>query len=115
VRIEPLEREDAVGAARAVGFPEDRITANIFRTLLKHGNAANLVNVGTSYLLNGPLDFRLQELVIMRVAWVTGCRYVWAQHYRRSRHPEMPGLLTLGNQIVLRKRAQESQRRILWP
>jgi 4-carboxymuconolactone decarboxylase len=37
----------------------------------------------SSALLDEPvLDARLRELVVLRVGWLTQCRYIWSQHVR---------------------------------
>src|SRR5688572_29438810 len=87
MRIEPLEPQKARQAAEAAGVPQVRISTNIFRVLLQHGAIADVAHRAVSALLNGRLDFRLQELVILRIAWRTGCSYQWSQHYRRATQP----------------------------
>jgi alkylhydroperoxidase family enzyme len=42
-----------------------------------------------TFLLNGKVDPRLRELVILRIAWRCGQPYEWAQHYRRARQLEI--------------------------
>jgi alkylhydroperoxidase family enzyme len=38
-----------------------------------------------TFILEGRVDPRLRELVILRIAWRCGQPYEWAQHYRRAR------------------------------
>jgi alkylhydroperoxidase family enzyme len=38
-----------------------------------------------TFLLEGRIDPRLRELVILRIAWRCEQPYEWAQHYRRAR------------------------------
>ncbi len=63
-------------------MPEYVVGTNVFRTLLVHPPLARVLNaVLDPLLLNGTIDARLRELVIMRVAWVTGSVYEWSQHW----------------------------------
>jgi len=39
----------------------------------------------TTFILEGRIDPRLRELVILRIAWRCAQPYEWAQHYRRAR------------------------------
>jgi 4-carboxymuconolactone decarboxylase len=84
LRIPPLEGQAAQDAAESASVPPVRLSTNVFRVLLKHPELARGIHQVQSQVLNGPLDFRLQELAIMRVAWLTGCGYMWSQHFRRA-------------------------------
>lgn len=56
---------------------------NVFRVLLRHPQLARAFDRLLAQLLwRNRLDARLRELVIMRVAWLTGSVYEWAQHLR---------------------------------
>ncbi len=41
-------------------------------------------------LVQGKLDRRLRELVIMRLGWATASEYEWAQHWRVARELGIP-------------------------
>jgi len=56
---------------------------NIFRTLVRHPKLfKRSMSLGTALLLQGELDPRVREVVILRVAWRTGSVYEWGQHVR---------------------------------
>lgn len=81
-----LGEEDARKAAVDAGVPEYMADLNVFRMLLKSGTAANGINQALFHILfKSELDNRLRELIIMRIAWVTGSVYEWGQHYRIAR------------------------------
>jgi alkylhydroperoxidase family enzyme len=81
-RVGPLPVDVAREAAAGVDVPEYVVGTNVFRTLLVHPPLAHLLHaVLDPLLLNGTLDARLRELVVMRVAWVTGSVYEWSQHW----------------------------------
>lgn len=78
-----LPLEEARPRARDAGVPDFMTELNIFRVLLRHPRLAKRFNDFLGLLLSGRvLDPRLRELVIMRVAWVTGSDYEWTQHWR---------------------------------
>jgi len=82
-RLPLLSLEEARAAAEAAGVPDYMAALNIFRVLLRHPKLARAVHDLLAALLwNGQLDVRLRELVIMRIGWVTGSEYEWAQHWR---------------------------------
>jgi alkylhydroperoxidase family enzyme len=55
----------------------------IFQVLLNHPKLASGLNDLLARMLwQGKLDSRLRELAIMRIGWLTGCEYEWAQHWR---------------------------------
>ena len=54
---------------------------NILRMFLHaQNNAAPLMSLGESILLQQELNARLRELAILRVAHLTGANYEWTQH-----------------------------------
>jgi AhpD family alkylhydroperoxidase len=56
---------------------------NVLGTLLHHPRLAGPFLAYNSMLLFDPvLDPRMRELMVLRVAWRTGCAYEWAQHVR---------------------------------
>ena len=71
-----LGLEEARAAAAEAGIPETMADLNVFRVLLRHPRLAGAVNTLLATLLwKSALDPRLRELVIMRIAWVTGSEY----------------------------------------
>jgi len=42
-----------------------------------------------TFILEGRIDARLRELVILRIAWRCAQPYEWAQHYRRARSDQV--------------------------
>jgi alkylhydroperoxidase family enzyme len=81
--IPRLTKEETVAAAEAIGVPTYMCDLAIFQVLFRHPPLAKAVNDFLAVLLfKGDLDDRLRELVIMRVGWVTGSVYEWAQHWR---------------------------------
>jgi AhpD family alkylhydroperoxidase len=53
----------------------------IFRTMARHPRMMKRFNVlGGFFLTRGDLPARERELVVLRVAWRSGCEYEWAQH-----------------------------------
>ena len=82
-RIPRLSIEDTVTAAEEVGAPTYIADLNVFGVLFHNPPLASAFNdVLMQLLMNGTLDARLRELVIMRIGWVTGSEYEWAQHWR---------------------------------
>jgi alkylhydroperoxidase family enzyme len=77
-----LSPEDARRAADQAGLHELIPKLNIFRTLLRRPRTAKAVSdLILSLMFEAELDDRLRELVIMRIGWVTGSDYEWAQHW----------------------------------
>ena len=75
------ERAREVGAA--AGLPERRTQSEAFRTVANNPGVAGVAfNQLLQLLENNTLDFRLRELMIMRIGWVTGSVYEWTQHWR---------------------------------
>ena len=84
-RLPLLPPEEARAAAASVGIPEFVTELNVFRTWLRHPELAKGINgLLGRLLLQGRLDARLRELIIMRVGWSTGSDYEWTQHWRIS-------------------------------
>ncbi|MCP3984803.1 MAG: carboxymuconolactone decarboxylase family protein [bacterium] len=81
-RVEMLSPEDAAGAASRVDLHELIPKLNIFRTILRRPRTAKAVSdLILSLMFEAELEHRLRELVIMRIGWVTGSEYEWAQHW----------------------------------
>ena len=72
-RIELVTLERSVQLTEQLGIPAILADRNIFRLLLRRPTLAKAVNELLYSLLYGAeLDDRLRELVIMRIAWVSG-------------------------------------------
>ena len=82
-RIEMLSIDASKAAAAGVSIPEAFAELSVFRVLLHHPELAKgITGLLTTLLFRGELDARLRELIIMRIAWVTGSCYEWTQHWR---------------------------------
>ncbi|MCH2172509.1 carboxymuconolactone decarboxylase family protein [Myxococcota bacterium] len=82
-RIPLLLPEEAARAAKGAGIAEAIGQLSVFRVLLRHPELAKRVNdLLMLLLLQGSLDARLRELVIMRIGWSTRSVYEWTQHWR---------------------------------
>jgi alkylhydroperoxidase family enzyme len=80
--IAPLGDEEAESAARSVGVAGGFVNMNLFRTSLRQPGVAQIwATVVNKLVVNGRLDARLRELVILRVAWASHGSYEWANHY----------------------------------
>lgn len=81
-RIPRMSEEAAKAAAVEAGIPEYMGGLNIFRVLLHHPDLARRINdLLAQMLFKSRVGDRIRELVIMRVGWVTGSDYEWAQHW----------------------------------
>ncbi len=81
-RVEMLSPEASLTMARELGIHEPIAKLNIFRTLFNRPKTAKAVSdLLLSLLFEAELEHRLRELIIMRIGWVTGSRYEWAQHW----------------------------------
>ena len=83
-RVEPVSIERAEALAAELGMRPSMARLNPFRTLLLNPPLAKAVYDLLTMLLFGDrkLDVRLRELIIMRIAWLTGSEYEWTQHWR---------------------------------
>src|SRR5579875_3406840 len=89
--IEMLDPDAALAAAKDAGVPAPLAELNVFRALLRRPRLAKGLSQTLLALLGGDaLDARRRELVIMRIAWVTGSGYEWAQHWRIARDLGVP-------------------------
>ncbi len=90
-RIPMLSVEDAKQAATKIEVPEAIAELNIFRVLLRHPKLAKRLNdLLMTLLLDGELEGRLRELIIMRIGWATGSVYEWTQHWRIAQQLGVP-------------------------
>ena len=87
-RLKMLSVEDALAAAKEVGIRESLAPLSVYRVLLHNPDLAKAMTELLSTLLftGKKLDVRLRELIIMRIAWVTGSNYEWSQHWRFAEH-----------------------------
>ena len=80
--MNPVTRTLAKGAGRVVGGPPP----NIFLTLGRHPRLfAPWLAFASQMMPRGSLPRVDTELVILRVAWNTRCRYEWDHHVRMGR------------------------------
>ncbi|HEY9036310.1 MAG TPA: carboxymuconolactone decarboxylase family protein [Pseudomonadales bacterium] len=85
-RIAMLSEADALKLGHELGIDDYIAKMHLFRVLLNHPAVAREIN-STIVALVGPgsaLGARLRELIIMRVAWVSGSAYEWTQHWMAS-------------------------------
>lgn len=81
-RVPLLDDDDARAAADDAGLPDYVTVLNLNRVLLRHPTVAkNFVQYFWDLMYENQLDPRLRELAILRIAWVTGSEYEWAQHW----------------------------------
>jgi len=82
-RIPPLRDDELSDAARAVLQPmldEDRAW-NVFRTMVQHPDLARRWMVFANHILGkSTIAARERELAILRIGWLCGSEYEWAQH-----------------------------------
>lgn len=83
-RVARLSIDDAKQAAAAIGVSDRLAELNVFRVLLHHPRLSQAISglLGTLLFEGNELDPRLRELLILRIAWVTGSDYEWSQHWR---------------------------------
>ena len=81
VPMVPLERARVLG--EAMGLPARRTQSEAFRVVANSPGVARVAFAQLLQLLeNNRFDTRLRELMIMRIAWVTGSAYEWTNHWR---------------------------------
>jgi alkylhydroperoxidase family enzyme len=89
VPMVPLERARELG--EAMGMPARRTQSEAFRVLANNPGVARVAYSQLVQLLeNNKFDTRLRELMIMRIAWVTGSAYEWTQHWRVATTAAIP-------------------------
>ncbi len=82
-RIPPLADDELSDAARAVLAPmlDDGRAWNVFRTMANHPDLARRWMVFANHVLGkSTLPVRERELAILRIGWLCGSQYEWAQH-----------------------------------
>ena len=83
--VEMFSAESALKKAEELGIHEAVAKLNIFRALFHRPNTAKAVSeLLFSFLFDAALEHRQREFVIMRIGWVTGSEYEWAQHWPLS-------------------------------
>jgi alkylhydroperoxidase family enzyme len=86
-RLAPLELGELPPDAKALydELGEGTRDVNITRTLLRHpALLRRFTDFGMYFLNDGLLPMRERELVVLRVAWLCRCEYVWGQHVALS-------------------------------
>ena len=84
-----LDRAHELG--EAMGLPARRTQSEAFRVLANNPGVARVAYSQLIQLLeNNKFDTRLRELMIMRIAWVTGSVYEWTQHWRVATTAGLP-------------------------
>jgi alkylhydroperoxidase family enzyme len=90
-RVGLVSLEEARRIGQEAGLPERMTGSGAFRTLANHPDLLKAVyGQLTTLLLRNKLDTRLRELMIMRIAWVTGSEYEWTQHWRVATTANIP-------------------------
>lgn len=114
--IEPLNPTLVSQAAKENQVPDYMCKLNIFRVLLKSPKNAKILNdLLMALIVGSKLDHRYRELIIMRIAWLTGSVYEWVQHFDIAksfklseeeilsvRDPQASSRLTQADKAVLR-------------
>ena len=82
-RVPLVPIEETLKIAERLGLPERNARGGAFRTLAHNPDLVKAVyGQLLQLLLHNKFDTRLRELMIMRIAWVTGSEYEWTQHWR---------------------------------
>jgi len=82
-RVPMVSLERARELGEAMGLPARRTQSEAFRVVANNPGVARVAFSQLLQLLeNNRFDTRLRELMIMRIAWVTGSAYEWTQHWR---------------------------------
>ena len=82
-RVPMVSLERARELGEAMGLPARRTQSEAFRIVANNPGVARVAFGQLLQLLeNNRFDTRLRELMIMRIAWVTGSAYEWTQHWR---------------------------------
>jgi alkylhydroperoxidase family enzyme len=90
-RVPMVSLERAVELGDAMGMPPRRTQSEAFRVVANNPGVARVAFSQLMQLLeNNKFDTRLRELMIMRIAWVTGSAYEWTQHWRVATTAEIP-------------------------
>ncbi len=83
-RVRLVEKAQAPPEVRAVFQKIEDNGARIINLYKAAANSPkvllNLIRLGNSIIGRMELPAKLREMTILRVAWLTGCEYEWAQH-----------------------------------
>lgn len=93
MRLPPLPEDqwdDAVDHSLSGMLPADRrnpeAAGNLLATLARHPKLTRaFLRFNNHLLFSSTLSPRLRELVVLRVAHLTGCQYEWLHHVRMGR------------------------------
>ena len=82
-RLECVPVEEAKRLGAEMGINEAQASRSAFRMLANHPDLVKHVyGLLTMLSSRNKLPTRLRELIIMRLAWVSGSEYAWFQHFR---------------------------------
>src|SRR5215469_5149248 len=95
-RVPMVSLDRARELGEAMGLPARRTQSEAFRVLANNPSVARVAYGQLIQLLeNNKFDTRLRELMIMRIAWVTGSAYEWTQHWRVATTAGIPSQTVL--------------------
>ncbi len=84
-RVKLLEKDQALPEAQELYGQLEKngtIILNLYKTAAHSPRAMrNFIRLGNSLLTAAELSPKLREMVILRIAGLTGSEYEWAQHY----------------------------------
>ena len=87
-RLDPIPREEWNEEVRQLLDPRGtgRPTLNLYMTLARHPTFYRPRAVQSAYIRTGStLTGRAREILILRIGWLCGAEYEWAQHVRAGR------------------------------
>lgn len=89
----PTEAFDAAAAELHATLAEGTRDLNLTRTLLHHPALLRVFTGFGMYFLEAPLlSVRDRELLVLRLAWLCRCEYVWGQHVALCRREGLSDL-----------------------
>jgi alkylhydroperoxidase family enzyme len=90
-RVPMVSAERARELGEAMGLPAHRTGSTAFRVVANNPGVARVAFTQLRQLLeHNTFDTRLREMMIMRIAWVTGSAYEWTQHWRVAAEANIP-------------------------
>ena len=82
-RLQWIPLEQALSLGREIGIAQTQASRGAFRAIANNPEVArSLYGLITTLLHKNQLPLRLREWMVLRIAWMTGSEYAWAQHYR---------------------------------
>lgn len=92
-----LPIQEAETAAAGIGVRPEMAAIHFYRLLFQSPIVGRVEHEINEILWKGVLaqkeeTRRLRELVIMRIAWATGCEYMWAHHFSPVVDKGIPGI-----------------------